>query len=133
MIFKLILKALAIWLLILMLAILNGLFREYVLLDLLSIVPGMILSGIILSSLIYATTYLLLPWLNTRAPTRLIAVGIGWLLLTLIFEFSFGLLQGKPLDDILAAYRFTDGNIWPLVLLVTALSPWLAARIRGWI
>ena len=51
----------------------------------------------------------------------------------MIFEFSFALLRGQGLDEMLGAYAFRSGNLWPVVLLVTALSPWLAARLRGWI
>jgi hypothetical protein len=50
------------------------------------------------------------------------------------FEFTFGrLVQGKPWPQLLEAYTFKDGNIWPLVLLVTTLAPWIAARLRKWI
>ena len=59
-------------------------------------------------------------------------MGLGWLALTLVFEFSFGLLRGRTLAELLAAYRFEGGNLWPVVLAVTALAPWLAARLRGW-
>ncbi len=60
-----------------------------------------------------------------------ILVGAGWLALTLIFEFSFGLRRGASMSEILGAYTFQEGNIWPLVLLITALAPWLAAKLRG--
>ena len=56
--------------------------------------------------------------------------GLGWLALTLGFEFSFGLLRGRTLDEILAAYRFEGGNLWALVLLVTACAPWLVGWLR---
>lgn len=50
--------------------------------------------------------------------------GAFWLALTVVFEFGFGLLvQGKPLQDLLVAYTFHDGNIWPVILLVTLMAP----------
>jgi len=90
------------------------------------------LSGLLLSALIIAIAYLVLPWLDVRGAAPLLAIGLGWLALTLVFEFSFGLLQGKPWPVLLEAYTFEDGNIWPVVLLVTALAPWIAARLKGW-
>lgn len=126
-------KALVIWFVILVLAVANGLLREMVLLPGLGSTVGLILSGALLCGLILGVTYAFLPWLGARSATQLMLVGSGWLVLTLIFEFSFGLLQGKSLVEILEAYAFKDGNIWPLVLLVTATSPWLAARLKGWI
>ncbi|HWI35333.1 MAG TPA: hypothetical protein VNU64_02675 [Burkholderiales bacterium] len=53
------------------------------------------------------------------------------LVMTVIFEFGFGLLQHKPWPQILAPYAFADGNIWPLVLVVVLFAPWLAWRFRA--
>jgi hypothetical protein len=59
-------------------------------------------------------------------------IGALWLLLTLIFQFAFGrLVLNKSWGQLLEAYTFKDGDIWPAVLIVTALAPWLSARIRG--
>lgn len=123
-------KALAVWVAILALAIANGALREAVLIPNLGTMPGLILSGILLSCLILAITCLLLPWLGVNSSCQLLLIGFGWLTLTLIFEFSFGLFQGKPLITILEAYTFKDGNIWPVVLIVTAAAPWIAAKLR---
>jgi hypothetical protein len=71
--------------------------------------------------------------LAVRSASQLLLIGLGWLVLTLVFEFSFGLLRGVLPTEILAAYTFKGGNIWPLVLLVTAAAPWLAAKLRGWL
>jgi hypothetical protein len=58
--------------------------------------------------------------------------GLIWLCLTLSFEFGFGLfVQERSWAEMLEAYTFKDGNIWPLVLVVTFLAPLLAARIRS--
>ena len=67
-----------------------------------------------------------------RQARHLWLVGLGWLALTVRFEFSFGLLRGQVLAQIFEAYTFAGGNPWPLVLAVTALAPWLGARLRGW-
>lgn len=125
-------KALAIWAVILGLAVANGILREWVLVPGLGTAPGQLLSGVILSCLILMVTCWSLPWLKPQRSGQLAAIGFGWLVLTLLFEFSFGLLQGRSLPQILAAYTFEGGNIWPIVLLVTAFSPWLATRFREW-
>ena len=126
-----ILKALAIWAGILVLAMLNGMLREAVLMPALGTAPGLVLSGVFLSALILIVAYLFLPWLGAGRPAEFLAIGLGWLALTLIFEFSFGLGQGKSWQVMLDAYTFRDGNIWPVVLVVTALAPYLAAKLRG--
>ena len=126
-------KALAIWFGILVLAIVNGMLRDVVLIPVLGHAQGFILSGVILSALILAVAYISLPWFGPAPMARYIALGLGWLFLTLVFEFTFGrLIQGKPWPELLEEYTFKGGNIWPVVLLAVAASPYIAARIRGW-
>lgn len=123
----LILQALLAWLLILVLAIGNGLLRESVLIPALGRTGGLVASGLLLSSLIALVAYALVRLSNaTVAPA--LRIGAGWLALTLAFEFAFGrFVQHKPWEEIFAAYTFQDGNLWPLVLAVTLLAPPAAA------
>lgn len=123
-------RALLVWLAILLLAIANGILREALLLPALGMPMALWLSGVLLGLGILLVTYLLLPWLRAQGGRQCGAVGAGWLLLTLVFEFSFGLWRGKSWPALLEAYTFADGNLWPLILVVIALAPWLAARLR---
>jgi hypothetical protein len=124
-------KALAVWFGILLLAIANGAFREAMLIPRLGAPAGLVLNGALLSLLILAVAYLSLPWLATRRASHLWGIGLGWLVLILAFEFSFGLWQGKSWSTLLEAYTFKGGNIWPVVLAVTTAAPYVAARLRG--
>ena len=126
-------KALVIWLAILMLAMANGFLREFVLMPRLGNPASLVLSGLLLSALILGVTYLSVPWLQPRGSAQYWLVGFGWLALTLVFEFSFGLGQGKSWSVMLEACSFKGGNLWPVVLAVTALAPYLAAKLRGWL
>ena len=125
-----VLKALVIWGTILILAVLNGGLREAILIPNLGTVAGNIMSGVFLSVLILTVTYISLPWLNVAHPVELITIGLGWLALTLLFEFSFGLWQGKSWQVMFEAYTFNNGNIWLIVLMVTTLAPYLATKLR---
>jgi hypothetical protein len=130
--FTIAVKAFAVWIGILVLAIANGMLREAVLIPALGKPTGLILSGVLLSGLILVVAYFALPWFGRTSPASYAAIGCAWLCLTLAFEFTFGrLIQGKPWSQLLEAYSFKDGNIWPMVLLITALAPYLVARIRG--
>lgn len=124
-------KALVVWVGILILAVANGGLREAALIPNLGEGPARLLSGVLLSTLIVAVAYVSLPWLGVRQNGQLFAVGVGWLALTLVFEFSFGFWYGKSWSMLLEAYTFKDGNIWPVVLLVTACAPYLASKLRG--
>jgi len=127
-----ILPSLAVWFLILLGAIANGGLREAVLLPRLGTTPAYLVSGALLALLILAVTLGCVRWLGVRSPAQALRTGAFWLLLTLCFEFAFGrLVQGKPWPVLLEAYTFQDGNLWPLVLLVTLLAPLIALRIRG--
>lgn len=124
------LRALAIWLLILLLAIGNGILRASLLIPWLGTVAGLVCSGLLLISLILLVTWLSLPWLALASDRQALQIGLLWLLATLLFEFGFGWSRGLSLEQMLTAYRFEGGNLWPLVLLVTALAPWLACKLR---
>lgn len=125
------LKALVIWVGILVLAVANGVLRESVFVPWLGTPTALVLSGLLLSALIIGVAYFSLPWLKISRPVILCVVGVGWLAFTLVFEFSLGLWQGKSWFELLDAYTFKGGNIWPVVLAVTALAPYMAAKLRG--
>ncbi|MBL1271125.1 MAG: hypothetical protein COB25_001620 [Oceanospirillales bacterium] len=125
-------KALVIWFAIVVLAIANGSLREFLLVPVLGAQAALMLSGLLLSFLIVGVAYLSLPWLNPSQPVQVWGIGLAWLALTLIFEFSFGLLQGKSWLELLEAYTFEGGNLWLVVLAATVLAPYIAAKLRGW-
>ncbi|WP_348730250.1 hypothetical protein [Rheinheimera texasensis] len=128
---KLALKSLVVWAIILLLAILNGMLRAAVLLPALGTPWGMVLSGVLLSAIIFYAAYLALPWLGTRHLPTLWRIGFGWLALTLVFEVSMARWQGMSWSVMLEAYTFKNGNIWPLVLVVVAVAPVAATKFRG--
>ncbi len=125
-----IIKAAIIWLDILLCAIANGVLRTIVLIPHLGQLPSMVISGVLLSTIILVITYLSLPWLHVRDKRRLLQIGMLWLAATIAFEFTFGLARGVAMETLLAAYTFQDGDLWPLVLVVIALAPWMMNYVR---
>jgi hypothetical protein len=125
-------KSIAVWLLILVLAVANGALREALLVPGLGRTGAYAASGVLLSLIVLGTALVAAPWLGRMRPSQALLVGLLWLALTLAFEFGFGLfVQHKPMAVLLEAYSFRDGNLWPLVLAVIALAPLAAARLRG--
>ena len=125
------LKAIGLWLLILGLAIANGGFRDAVLLPALPRHAAYVVSGLILMACVFGVTGLFVSRLGVRSSTGYALIGLFWLVLTLLFEFGFGLLmRGESLASLLQAYTFRDGNLWPLVLLAVAVAPLTVARLR---
>jgi uncharacterized membrane protein (DUF485 family) len=124
------LKALALWSVILVLAVANGALRESVLLPLWGLPAAQIASGAILSGCILAVAFVGTPWYGGLSQTQSWIIGVAWLLLTLLFEFGFGrFVQQSSFAELLEAYTFSGGNIWPIVLVVTFAAPWLAAKL----
>lgn len=125
-------KALLVWAAIVPIAILNGVFRESVLSPLLGARAALPLSGFLLALLILGLTWIALPWFGMLDARQYGFVGAGWLALTVAFEFGFGLfVADKSWNDLLVAYDISSGNLWPAVLVVTAVAPWTMAKLRG--
>jgi hypothetical protein len=125
-------KAAVLWLAILVLAILNGALREKLLLPAVGSFAGQLISGTLLCIFIFAMAFFATPWYGPLAARHYLAIGLFWLMLTVVFEFSFGrFMLHKTWAELFAAYTFQGGNIWPVVLLVAFIASWLAARMRG--
>jgi hypothetical protein len=92
---------------------------------------GVVASGPLLNLLIFTAVYILLPWVRAHGSRPFLLIGFGWLVSTVAFEFLLGLSRGEGLSALLEAYAFKDGNLWPMVLFVATLSPWMVARLRG--
>lgn len=125
-------KASVVWLFILMLAMLNGVLREKTLVPAFGTRTGLVVSGVTLSLAVVAVAFVAAPWYGALSTHQWLGIGVFWLLLTLAFEFAFGrLVQHKTWTQLLMAYTFQGGNLWTVVLFVTFIAPWIAARIRG--
>ena len=127
-----ILRALAVWLVLVALAIANGAFRAAVLIPRVGEHAGHIISTIILSALILATAWFTIEWIGPHTLTDAVVAGFVWLALTVLFEFGAGhFLFHQPWEILIADYDLTKGRIWILVLIVTLKAPAIAGKMRG--
>lgn len=125
------LKAFSIWLILVGFAIANGYFRENVLSSWLGSALAAPVSGIILSFVVFLISYWTVRTFHPYRSLTFFSLGLFWVALTLIFEFAFGHWGlGLTLAQILTVFDFSQGNLFSLVLLITLVSPWLAAKIR---
>jgi hypothetical protein len=74
--------------------------------------------------------------LDARWPLRdtreAVEVGMGWLALTVAFEFGFGRLVAKQSwDELLADYDVAEGRAWPFVLAWIGAGPALVRALRA--
>ena len=122
-------RALAVWTLLLCLAVLNGGLRESWLVPALGPLRGHQVSTFLLSAFILGATRAMIGWLAIGSVREALMVGGLWLGLTLAFEFLAGhFLFHKSWPVLLADYDLSQGRIWILVLVVTFLAPTLCRR-----
>ncbi|MEZ0307933.1 MAG: hypothetical protein ACAH21_08400 [Ramlibacter sp.] len=125
-------KSLLAWLIILCLAIANGALREAVLIPAFGMSTGLVLSGVLLSVLIVLVSYAFLRVQKGIRPSQGLLIGVLWLCLTLAFEFGFGrFVQQRSWPELIEAYTFKDGNLWPVVLLVTLAAPYFISLMHA--
>lgn len=124
-------RAIAVWCVLLLLAVVNGAAREAWLVRHFDAETAHVLSTLMLCLWIVAAVWWLAPWLHLRSERQALRTGLAWVALTMAFESLVGhYLLGRPWSAVWEDYDLKDGHIWPLVLIVTAASPWLAWRAR---
>ncbi len=128
---RLLLYSVGVWVLLVFVAIMNGVLREEVLLPALGDHGGHVLSSIILSLIIFLVTCVFLRHTSFVFTTwDLLLIGTLWLTLTVSFEFLFGhYVMGHPWENLIADYNIFEGKVWVLVLISTFLSPTIAGKL----
>ena len=127
---NIIVRSFLLWLAIIPAAILNGIFREEVLVSLAGASVALPLSGLMLCGLILLISVLGVPFLGKVNGAGYGKIGLFWMMLTIGFEFGFGYFSGKTAQELLSAYDPRTGNLWLLIVVFVAVSPWLGAKIR---
>lgn len=109
-------------------AILNGGFREYVLVEL--GVLALPLSGIMLSIYIFGIAYFLVPKIKNCDKKDYIIFGAMWFVLTNLFDLLAYIMDGGGFVDLLHSYNIFTGNTWLLVALSALFAPATVMKIR---
>ncbi len=122
----LLLYGLAAWFVFMVTGILNGMLRVAVLQPSMREYPAHVASTLLLSVALLIEISVFLDIVGDYSLGWLIALGVMWTLLTVGFEFGFGRAMGQSWATLLENYDVLHGRIWPLVLLVTLLTPPLA-------
>ena len=120
--------AFLIWVMIIPIAIINGGFREYVLIKLGGL--ALPLSGIILSSCIFIVAYLLVPKIKNCVKRDYIFFGVMWFVLTNLFDLSAYIKEGEGFAGLLQSYNIFTGNTWLLVVLTALFTPMIVMKIK---
>ena len=128
----LLLRAFAVWLVIIAVETIHGILRTMLLVPLVGDLPARQIGVPIGSLLILAVACFCVRWIAATTRLQLLVVGLLWVVLTVLFEIGLGRLAlDLPWDRITEDYDLTRGGFLGLGLLFMAVSPLLAAKIRG--
>ena len=120
-------RAAAVWLAIMLLAILNGAARDILLLPRLGDLIARAASCVTLACVILLVARVSLPWIDPLSIGDAWTIGVMWLSMTLAFEFLAGhYLFRTPWPTLLADYNLLAGRLWIVVLAATLVGPALA-------
>ncbi|GAB3690854.1 hypothetical protein GCM10028857_27640 [Salinarchaeum chitinilyticum] len=124
------LAPLGVWLLLAVLAVANGVFRETMLVPRMDEYRAHVLSTALLVLLILSVSYAFFAW-SDRAFTdaELLAIGAGWTILTVGFEFLVGYAEGTPVSVTIGQYDVTAGQVWIVVPITLLVAPYLWGSI----
>lgn len=120
------------WVLMIPVAILNGGFRQSVVVPVVGDLRGHQVSVVTGSAAFLALTWLMLhrqlPALSDR---QALGAGAAWTSATILFEFGFGhWVMDHSWEYLFADYNVLEGRLWPVVLLIVLLAPWLVKHIE---
>ena len=122
-------RALAIWFVIMVIAIINGGVRDALMVPRLGDDAARALSCLTLAAAILFVTWLSLQWMGVLTTADAWTAGAVWLAMTLSFEFIAGhYVFGTSWPTLLADYNILAGRLWIVVLGVTLTAPVLLHR-----
>lgn len=126
------LRAAAVWLLLLVVAVAAGALRVSLLEPRLGEARAHVVGTLVVVAIFAALIWATVGWIRPDlAPRALWTLGAGWLAATVAFELLFGrYVAGHPWQRLLADYNLAAGRLWPLVLLTLLLTPAVAGAAK---
>ncbi len=125
-------RAFLVWLVIIAAETVHGILRGVLLVPVVGDLPARQLGVLIGSLLIFAVAYLFIRWMAVQTKLQFLAVGLLWVVLTILFEIGLGrLVLSLPWERLTEDYDVTRGGFMGVGLLFMAAAPWLAAWLRG--
>jgi hypothetical protein len=83
------------------------------------------------SVLILALAYLTVPLIRASRSRELLWVGLLWVALTVLFEAGLGhFVLGISWETFFSDYKIGRGGLMPIGLVILALAPLIAAKLR---
>jgi hypothetical protein len=124
-------RALVVFLLIASVEVLHGIARVLFIAPRLGDFPARQIAVFTGSALILLVAVATAKWIGATSRRQLAAIGLLWVLLMVGFEVTLGRFAfGLPWSRIGEDFDLAHGGLLPLGMLVLALAPLIAARLR---
>lgn len=128
----LLVRALLVWMVVMAVETVHGVLRTLLLVPVMGDLPARQVSVLTGSLLIFGVTLLCSRWIAASRGLPLLAVGLSWVVLTVLFEIGLGrLVLGLSWGRIAEDYDPTRGGFLGFGLLFMAAAPLLAARLKA--
>lgn len=126
------LQSFGVWLIFLVVAVLNGGIRQYYLEKHFTPLAAHQLSTLLLGIAIFIIGTVFIRGKRLTNIRTLLAIGLAWAVLTLVFEFSFfHYASGTSWSDLLADYNLFEGRLFSLVIITLLATPVIARKRRA--
>jgi hypothetical protein len=125
-----ILVPLGLWTVMAIVAILNGIFRETVMIPRTGEYRGHVTSTALLVAAILAISYTYFKSTDTEYTRgELLIIGVAWTVLTVGFEFLVGYVEGAPVEETISQYDVFAGQVWIAVPVALLTAPLLFGAV----
>ncbi|WP_026063330.1 hypothetical protein [Pedobacter arcticus] len=122
-------KYFLLWFPMIVIAIINGTARDLWYKNHLSELTARQISTFFLIVFLAIYIFLVIKKYPPQSENQSLFVGLFWLILTLGFEFGFGLLRGSSWNQLLDEYNIMKGHIWILIPIWIISAPYLFFKI----
>lgn len=120
-------RALVTWILIVIAESIHGTVRQLFIAPALGELPTRQVGVLIGSAIIFLIAMTSIRWIGARSFGEQFSVGLLWVVLIVIFEFSLGAALGYSRERMLSDYNMAEGGFMALGLLFMLFAPALAA------
>lgn len=125
------LKYLAVWFEMLMIAVANGALRDFTYGKRISELAGHQLSTLIGSALLGIVMWGFVRLHPPASGREAISIGLYWMVLTMAFEFLvFHFVGGHSWTELIGNYNLLKGRVWVLLLVWIATAPYIFYRLQ---
>ena len=126
------LRAFAVWLLIIFAESVHGTLRQIFLAPLVGDFTARRIAFFVGMLLIFGIAYFFIRWICAENAKQLFAVGLMWMVLTTLFEFGLGrFVLNYSSERMFEDYDLSRGGLMGFGLLFMIFAPYFAEKLRG--